>query len=234
MKRFLAACTIAFASLAALPTVARAQEQAAVSVVTRDGASVFRLAFHIHRLASEAITSQNAAVAVAAGCNACEAVAISIQIVLVSSEPDLVAPENLALAMTLDCTSCEAFAAAYQLVLGTGDEVRLSSDGLRRLKDVRKALRDLAKEELSVGELAARVDALVAEIRDVLATELVAIRDDDDDEEEDDDDDGQHASPSPSPSATAETSPSASPSPSASASPEPSSSPSASPQEAAS
>lgn len=218
-----------------------AGDNAAVAVNTVDGSSIFELAFSIHEVTGDAVTNQNVAVAYAS-CVDCQTVAIAIQIVLVFSSPETVTPVNVAAAVNEQCTSCTTFAAAYQWVLGTGGPVELSEDGEERLEELQERLEELGEEgPLSPEELQAILDEVVAEISDILATELVPIEGDDDDDDEggdddDDDDDGARkkpsptaVSPTPSPSVSPSTSVSPSPSPSVSTSPTPSVSVSASP-----
>lgn len=151
--------------------LARAADTAAVAVNTRDGASVFRLAFSIQRVVHDVVDESNAAVAVAS-CTDCTTIAISLQAVLVFSDPSVVTPENLALAMNIDCTSCDTLASAYQWVLGSGGVVRFTPEGQRRVAEIRAELQRLRTAGLSIQEVQAQVDALAEELEEVLTTEL--------------------------------------------------------------
>jgi hypothetical protein len=96
-------------------------------------------------------------------------------VVLVLGDPEVVTPENLALALTTECQSCLAFASAFQLVLGTGEMVRVTAEGQQRLAEVHRQLLALRDADLPPEELQARVDALAAEVRAIVATELVVV-----------------------------------------------------------
>jgi len=68
---------------AAGPEVAAA-DNAAIAVNTKDGATVFKVAFAIRHLMSDVVTETNAAVAYNS-CTDCASVAIAFEIVLVES-----------------------------------------------------------------------------------------------------------------------------------------------------
>ena len=161
----------------ASPASAQA-DTTAVAINTHDGGSVFRLAFSVRRVMDETVDQGNAAVAYAS-CTDCQTVAISFQIVLVMSDPDVVTPENLALAINNECSYCTTYADATQFVLGTDGVVRLSADGQRRLTDVRRQLLALRTEELTAAELDAAVDKARTEVASILATELVVVKPED-------------------------------------------------------
>jgi putative peptide zinc metalloprotease protein len=223
--------SVAGAFLAVLITAAPAiaQTTSAVAVNTTDGTSIFQLAFEVRRAVQSVVEPLNAAVAVSS-CTECQTVAISIQIVLVMSDPSTFAPVNVALAYNENCTSCQTLASAYQFVVGAGSPVRLTREGRKQIAQIRRALEALRKQKLTIFEIQARVDALMQKLRDVLAKELVPVKhlgDGDDNVPFD----GESPSPSASPEASAPGatgSPAETPSPSASASETPSASPSAS------
>lgn len=165
-------CGLTFA--AAKPSSAHAQDNAAVAINTKDGTSIFRVAFKIARVNKEIVDNSNAAAAWAS-CTDCEAIAVAFQIVLIFSDPDVVTPSNIALAVNWECTACLAFASAFQWVLTTEGPVHFTPEGNRLLAEVRRRLHDLAKmEELTLDQLIAELQALAAIVRDVLANELVS------------------------------------------------------------
>lgn len=170
-----AAVAAALCAAAVAPVCARAADNTAVAVDTRDGASVYRFAFKILRVNSTVVDEGNAAVA-AASCTGCRTVAVAIEVLLVNGDASVISPTNEAIALNVDCSDCETLAAAYQYVLFGDDPVRLhfTADGYRRLAAVRRDAEQLRHADLTIWEVAARVAALAAEVRDVLATELVA------------------------------------------------------------
>ncbi|MCA1845059.1 MAG: hypothetical protein LC792_18060 [Actinobacteria bacterium] len=158
----------------ALAAPAAAQDTGAVAVNTKDGSSVFKFAFSIKRVADDVVDPQNAAVAYAS-CTGCETVAVSIQVVLVSGDPSVVAPENAAIAINDNCDLCETLAMAYQFVFNTGDEpVHFTQAGKDRLKEVKKAFKELQKSDLPIDQVQAQVQQLAQEVNDVVSNELVA------------------------------------------------------------
>lgn len=145
----------------------------AVAINTKDGTSIFRFAFQIRRVMNDVVDQGNAAVAFAS-CEECQTVALSIQVLLLMGDPNVVSPENLALAMNYECTSCETLASAYQYVFTTGGPVYFTAEGNQTLADLRTRLRDLLRSDLPIEELQAQIDLLNEELAVVLAEELVA------------------------------------------------------------
>ncbi len=146
----------------------------AVAVNTHDGSSVFKLAFSIRQITDGTVAPQNAAVAYAS-CTDCQTVAIAIQVVFVVGSPDTFTPQNVALAVNEQCTSCDTLATAYQFIVQSSVPVRLTNDGRHQIDDIVKALRDLDKSNLSIVEIQQRVDQLMQQLAQVLATEVEPI-----------------------------------------------------------
>jgi putative peptide zinc metalloprotease protein len=184
----LAVAVAAFALAAARPADARAQDAAAVAVNTKDGTSIFRLAFKVIRVNQQVVDNSNVAFSFAS-CEECDAIALSFMAVLIFSDPDEVLATNQAWAINWECTECLAFAWAVQSVLTTGGPVHFTSDGNRRLAELRQELRripdnldqvplDVIPEKCQVLEgdalgLCVALTALTSEFREILATELV-------------------------------------------------------------
>lgn len=176
MKRltaFAAALVLALGALG-LPGAARAEggDNAAVAVNTKDGSSLFKLAFSIRRVASDVVDQTNAAVAYAS-CTACQTVAVAIQVVLVTGNPDVVDPTNVALAINYECTLCVTFADAMQFVLSTGGPVHFTAEGNKELAQIRQDLEALRKADLPLDQLIAKLEEIQARIANVLRTQLV-------------------------------------------------------------
>lgn len=148
-------------------------DNTAVATNTDDGSSVFSFAFSINRVAGDVVDPVNGAVAYAS-CTDCETVAVSIQVVLVSGDPDVIAPQNVAVSVNDNCDLCLTLALAYQFVFAGGDEpVHFTKEGKERLKVVKKAFKDLEDASLSAAELLPIVQALAQEVNDVVANEIV-------------------------------------------------------------
>ncbi len=173
VAKLLAALVIFLGVPAASVPSAVAQDTSAVAVNLKDGRSVFRLAFHVKRTVDTVVDHSNAAVAFAS-CDSCRTVAISIQVVLAMAETDAVTTENLALAYNFQCSECETLAAAYQFVFATGERLRFTPEGSRRVADIRRRLQQLRQIQLTLHDLALHVDALADELWVVLQEELVA------------------------------------------------------------
>jgi hypothetical protein len=193
---FLLALLVALATGFARPDLARADEDdaggrsgenAAIAINTKSGSSLFKFAFSIRQVAGDVVDQTNAAIAYSS-CERCKTTAIAIQIVLVTGSPSVVTPQNVAIALNENCTLCETFAGAYQIVLGTGGPVEFTGEGRRRIAEIKRDVRRLRKEDLSPPELKARLDTLVAELKEVLQTELRPVRRGGRDDDDDDDD----------------------------------------------
>lgn len=144
----------------------------AVAVNTKDGSSIFKVAFQIKKVMDGDVDSQNAAVAYS-NCVDCQTVAVAIQIVLVVGDVDSATPTNVAIAYNENCTSCETMAAAYQYVYSTGDNFRFSKEGKRRLYDLRQRLRELRKhKEYTLEQVAAELERITTELAAVIEDEL--------------------------------------------------------------
>jgi putative peptide zinc metalloprotease protein len=169
---------LAFAVAAALfaapgATTARAQgDTTAVAINTKDGSELFRFAFQVRRTMKDVVDQTNAAVAIAS-CSDCQTVAISFQVLLMGGDPSTATPTNVAIALNEECSSCVTAAFAYQFVLGTDGPVHFTAEGNRRIAELRKRLRELEDQELTLEQLDAALDDAAEEIRDVLANELV-------------------------------------------------------------
>ena len=154
-------------------TIGGSGDNVAVAISTKDGSSRFKVSFRIVRTTDDVIDSGNIAFAFAS-CEQCRSVAIAFQVVLVGGEPSTVIPENYAIALNFECIDCETLASAYQFVLGTDGNVHFSAEGNRVLSEIRRAIQSLASSDLPVEELQAELDLLAADLRQVLAEELVA------------------------------------------------------------
>ena len=140
MKRLtitLAAALALFASTAAAPAPALAQDNAAIAINTEDGASVFELAFDVQRVMNGVVDQQNVAVAYAS-CADCQTVAIAIQIVLVMSDPTVITPENYAIALNEGCDTCATLASAYQFVFGAPEGFEFSEHAWERILGIKE------------------------------------------------------------------------------------------------
>ena len=192
MRRWLLAAAIVTVAVAP-PVAATAQDTAAVAINTRDDSTLFRFAFAVRRVTGDVVDQSNAAVAFAS-CTDCQTAAIAIQVLLIMSDPSIVVPQNIAIALNSGCTGCETLASAYQFVFGAGTTVRFTAEGNQAIADLRSQLQQLRNDDLTNEELFAEVEAIVAQLEEVLATELVPV--------------GQ-PQPEPTPSTSASTTPSA-------------------------
>jgi putative peptide zinc metalloprotease protein len=174
-RRLLTILIVAALGLGAgAPGAAYAGDNAAIAVHTKDGTTVFKVAFAIRHVMGDVVDQTNGAVAYAS-CTDCAAVAIAFEIVLVEGSPSTVTPTNVAIAFNENCQTCVAVAEAYQFVLGTGGLVHFDPEGNKILAEIRKELHSLKKQDLTIDQLQAMLDDIAARIADVLANHLVPV-----------------------------------------------------------
>ncbi|MDQ4070707.1 MAG: hypothetical protein M3203_14740, partial [Actinomycetota bacterium] len=170
LARLLLVALAAHAVFLAGPAGGQSQDNTAVAVNTKDGKSVFKLAFKVKKVTGD-VDASNAAVAYSS-CTDCRTVAAAIQVVLVSGETTEANPENVAIAINYQCTECETLAAAYQFVFGDGRELEFTKEGKERLHALKKRLHDLKqRDDLTLEQLAAEIAAIAAEVAVVVETE---------------------------------------------------------------
>jgi putative peptide zinc metalloprotease protein len=173
------------------PTFAHAGggDNAAVAVNTKDGSSLFKFAFAIHKAAQDVVDDKNSAVAYAS-CTSCQTVAIAIDVVLVTGQPSVFTPQNVALAVNENCNFCDTFASAYQFVVQSGGPVHFTHDGHKQLEDIRKEIAKWGKDGLTPAQMREQLPALIDEVQQILKTQIVSGGPDQGDEQGTDTSDG--------------------------------------------
>ena len=146
-------------------------DQRVVELTTRDGATKGRAGLAFHHTRADDVTATNAAVAYTS-CDGCRAVALSFQVVVADGGPTNLNVGNLALAMNENCTGCESVAVAFQVVLASDRRLSLTSEGRRQLTNLRFQLRALSRSDAPVADIVSQSQGLMADVADVLATEL--------------------------------------------------------------
>jgi len=163
------------ASAASVAAPAAAQDSGAEAVNTKDGKSVFKLAFSVKKATGD-VDATNTAVAYSS-CTDCKTVAAAIQIVLVSDSGDVTA-QNQAVAINYQCTECETLARAFQFVFADGDDVAFTPEGKAALHDLKKRFLDLKKrDDLILQQLAVEIGRIAGDVAKVVDTQLVARED---------------------------------------------------------
>ena len=154
-------------------------DNVATAITETDGAHVSDFAWGISRQRGGDVVDQLNAAHALASCTDCSATAVAFQIVLVSGSPRTVAPRNIAEAINDRCTRCEVAAEARQFVRVVDQPVRFTAEGTRELADVRRDLRALVSEDISLADLHAAVERDEARVKSILNTELVPTSDPD-------------------------------------------------------
>jgi len=170
LPRLLLLAVLAPALVLAAPALAQTQDNSAVAVNTKDGKSVFKLAFSVKTVTGD-VDSTNTAVAYSS-CADCKTVAAAIQVVLVSGDVGSATPQNVAIAINYDCTECDTLAAAFQFVYGDGQELEFTKEGKAQLHDLKKRFQDLkGRDDLTLAELAREINLIAQEVAVVVTTE---------------------------------------------------------------
>jgi hypothetical protein len=134
----------------------------------------------------DVVDQSNAAVAFAS-CVNCSTAAVAVQIVLVESNPSVVRPQNIALAINELCSSCLTIANALQFVVSTDGPANFDDAGRDAINNVRDELHQIRSDfrdgNLTLDELQSRVATIRAQIREVLANHIVAMKNQLDDED---------------------------------------------------
>lgn len=151
----------------------------AVAINTEDGTSLAETAFLITYAANGVVNQENAAVAYAS-CETCQAFAFAVEVVLVPADKaDNITPTNIAAAVNEECTTCTTGAFATQIVLGVDGPVGFTEEGNEALEEIQEDLEELAEDAedggLTLAEIQARYDEIIARLKDVLANEIVPI-----------------------------------------------------------
>jgi putative peptide zinc metalloprotease protein len=173
----LALATLALLDAGGGAVSAAGEDNYAVALNTEDGTTLAESAFLITYAASGVVDQTNAAIAYSS-CEACRTFAFAIEVVLVPADKaDIVTPTNAAIAVNEDCLSCETAAFATQIVLGVDGPVGFTEEGNEEIEDIMADLAQLEEDagDLTLEEIQARYDELVARVNEVLANELVPL-----------------------------------------------------------
>jgi len=145
----------------------------AMAVATKNGSTVYDVAFALVVAGKDTVLNKNEAYAFAS-CTGCTAVAISFQVVLVVGNAHVVAPQNVSAAVSYNCIRCITAAMAIQLVVSLPGPLDASTaDRLAALwAKIREFSRHLSS--LSLAQIQARLAdyerQIVAIVQDAKST----------------------------------------------------------------
>ena len=226
MRRlWLLALLVAVIGVAAPAATAQAQDRddnVAAEANTRDDSTRIDIDFDLVEVLDGIVDQTNIAAAYAS-CEHCTTIAIAIQVVLVNSPVEVLAPHNIAVAINDECVTCVTVALAWQLVIGDAQKLEFTKEARKRLKRIARELRRIERSGGTADEVVAGVNTVLGDLIDVLQTGLVPAGplvepdddgghgDGDDDEDEDDQqqldapDDEATPTPEPTPAEPSET-----------------------------
>ena len=142
-----------------------------------DGSRMVEMAFALALVQEGDVDQMNVARAIAR-CTACRTIAIAVQVVLASSDVDVVAPLNFAEAINFECQQCETLAYAIQIVLQLDGSIRFSKEARDEMEAIRAAMDALARSDLPLADIEAALDALADRLRETVRDGLVRVNDD--------------------------------------------------------
>jgi hypothetical protein len=166
--------SLQYVSVSVAPVTGSDEEydaQAAASVAS-DGQTAFSLSFKAPLSSASVITADNNATASVAGCEDCEAVAISFQVV-VAAKQDLakLTANDVTSATTVGCTSCNALAEAFQIVYAPEGPNPMSWMVIASFAQLKSELQALQNSHLSLDQIQSDstqdVNFIVSELKDV-------------------------------------------------------------------
>jgi len=168
------ACALPAGSAQASP-----HDNVATAITETDGGFASDFAWGISRQHGGDVVDQLNAAHALARCTDCRATAVAFQIVLVSGSPATVSPRNIAEALNVECTRCVAVAEARQFVRVVEEPVKFTREGMLELRDVRRDLRGVVRQDLAPADLHIAVEREEDRVRAVLADDLVTRSDPD-------------------------------------------------------
>jgi hypothetical protein len=170
----LATCALPAGSAQAAP-----RENVATAINQTDATKVFDFAWQVTKQRGDGTVDHRNRATARARCVRCSARAIAFQIVLVSGSPSAVVPVNTAEATNVECTECDVAAEARQFVRVFPKPIRLTHEGRRELRGVRRQLAALEREDPPPAELHAAVEKQEARVKEVLGDDVVLTSDPD-------------------------------------------------------
>jgi hypothetical protein len=103
-------------------------------------------------------------------CMNCQTLAIALQIDLISTTATTIAPENVAVALNLHCTGCFTSARALQYVIQVDDPTEVPDRARDLVQTMNRELSVVQHSpQMTVAEAQSRIDAVVAQFRDLAA-----------------------------------------------------------------
>jgi putative peptide zinc metalloprotease protein len=135
----------------------------AMAVVTKDGSTVYDVAFALVVASKDTVLNKNEAYAFAS-CTGCTAVAISFQVVLVVGNAHVAAPQNVSAAVSYNCVRCLTAAMAIQLDVSVPGPLDASTAD--RLAALWAKIQDFSRHlsSLSLAQIRARLAEYEQEI----------------------------------------------------------------------
>jgi hypothetical protein len=186
LKRILIVPLLAAAIVAGAAAPARAIDNVAIAINTKDDFYKWRTAFQVTRVDDDVVDDSNAAIAQST-CERCRTAAVAVQIVLITGNPSTVVPANIAGAVNLNCDRCRTYAGAWQYVVTTNQPVHFTDAGNATIDAVRQQVQalvetaefgptdDLLADTAKMDALNAAIDTEVARLEAVLENEIVRI-----------------------------------------------------------
>jgi hypothetical protein len=161
-------------TLVLAPTAAGAAGDNIVTATNEvDGAAVVEASVQYRVVANGVVDQENAAYALAS-CVDCQTLAAALQLVVVTRDWHTLVPHNEAFAANVLCEECLTWASAKQVIVATDGPAALTGAGHIRMRALENRLEALEASlpTLSLGDLAAELDAAFAELLAIAQDEV--------------------------------------------------------------
>ena len=104
-----------------------------------------------------------------ASCNGCQTYAVALQIALESWDANYIAPQNAAVAVNYQCNGCVTMARAIQYAFQVDDPAQPPPRVQELINAMNREIDAIQREATTIAEADARVDAVIADFRDLAA-----------------------------------------------------------------
>ena len=138
----------------------------------------FTLSFQLRQGSPSVLNADNRALALAANCDDCGAIAIAFQVLFVTSQNlTAINAYNNAEATNYSCVSCTAMAEAYEIIVATNEQRRLTYQQELGLARVRAGLEALQRSGLDTDQIQSQSDALANQAVSILVNPAYVVSD---------------------------------------------------------
>ncbi|MDQ1618322.1 MAG: putative peptide zinc metalloprotease protein [Actinomycetota bacterium] len=149
----------------------------ALAVNTKDGSTLYEVAFALVWAEGSSVLNRNEAYAFAS-CKACKTVAVGFQVVLIVGQANVIVPQNLSAAANYACIVCVTYAIAKQIIISLPKG--LSPAAMARLNTLWAQIQQfgqrILRDKLPVGQIYAGLAGYETQIMDIVQADRALAR----------------------------------------------------------